>query len=681
MDATIGEFSPSVERSFESEPCPGFWGQVTLRSMAVAVVLGFVFCLITLRIHMRTGIVGALNMPANILSFFILKNMVGLLRRYGIAVAPFTRQENIFLQTCVITCVNIALTGGFATNIVAMNSEVAKTLVDNPDPRDIVDHISIGQYILYLSLTGLAGIMLVIPLMKAMIVDYRLLFPSGTVVAQLVNTFHTPQGAYVAKLQVATITKAFVGSFSWAVFQWFYTGGGDCGFQAFPMFGLELYKRRFFFDFSATYVGLGLIIPYIISFGLLFGAIISWGVLYPFLESKKGQWYLTDSPTSLNGLNGYKVFIGVTMIITEGIFNFVTLVTASLIDLHKKRNESDTGISKHIIKNPSLNYDDRKRLEVFFADQIPAFGPIAGYVVIATICTIAIPWIFNHIKFYHVAAVYTILPVFTFCNMYGTGLTDWSVAPTYGKFMIFVTAAWIAEPGAVVASLVACGITMAALNVSSQAMGDLKSGYLTLTSPRSVVAGHIYGVIIGSIINPCIFLLFQANAKGTAPIGSKDSEYPCPAAGVYRAIGLIGRGGVKELPDYCVAISFITFFITLSVETLRLVSQRKDWKLQYYIPCTTTVALPFFTGATFTIDMSLGSVLLFIWTKVDRQSAGMLASAIAAGLICGDGIWYLPTAILSIFNVQPPICMKFIASGKQVEVVDSFLSTLQKQSK
>ena len=69
------------------------------------------------------------------------------------------------------------------------------------------------------------------------------------------------------------------------------------------------YIYRFYFDFSASFVGLGMIVPHVVNFGLLFGAITSWGLLYPFLQSKRGQWYHTDSPTSLNGMNGYKVHL------------------------------------------------------------------------------------------------------------------------------------------------------------------------------------------------------------------------------------------------------------------------------------------------------------------------------------------------------------------------------------
>ena len=67
------------------------------------------------------------------------------------------------------------------------------------------------------------------------------------------------------------------------------------------------YTYRFFFDFSPSFVGLGMIVPHVVNFGLLFGAITSWGILFPFLESKRGQWYHTDSTSSLNGADGYKV--------------------------------------------------------------------------------------------------------------------------------------------------------------------------------------------------------------------------------------------------------------------------------------------------------------------------------------------------------------------------------------
>lgn len=65
---------------------------------------------------------------------------------------------------------------------------------------------------------------------------------------------------------------------------------------------------RFYFDFSPTYVGCGLICPHIISCSVLLGAIISWGFLWPYISQYAGDWYPIDLGSSdFKGLYGYKV--------------------------------------------------------------------------------------------------------------------------------------------------------------------------------------------------------------------------------------------------------------------------------------------------------------------------------------------------------------------------------------
>lgn len=146
-----------------------------------------------------------------------------------------------------------------------------------------------------------------IDLEQIMILDYKLMYPTGSAIAGVVNSFHTPQGATTAKVQVRALMKALMGSLSWGAFQWTYTGGDGCGFQDFPLFGLNAYKQRFYFDFSPSLVGVGMICPYLINFSLLFGAILSSGIISPLMMKKQGEWFTDPSPTSLRGLNGYKV--------------------------------------------------------------------------------------------------------------------------------------------------------------------------------------------------------------------------------------------------------------------------------------------------------------------------------------------------------------------------------------
>lgn len=65
---------------------------------------------------------------------------------------------------------------------------------------------------------------------------------------------------------------------------------------------------RFYFDFSASYVGVGMICPHIINVSVLLGGILSWGFMWPLIANREGDWYpkgLTHS--SMQGLQGYKV--------------------------------------------------------------------------------------------------------------------------------------------------------------------------------------------------------------------------------------------------------------------------------------------------------------------------------------------------------------------------------------
>jgi hypothetical protein len=42
---------------------------------------------------------------------------------------------------------------------------------------------------------------------------------------------------------VSLVLRTCLGSMFWSVFQWFYTGGPNCGFHSSPTFGLTAFHR------------------------------------------------------------------------------------------------------------------------------------------------------------------------------------------------------------------------------------------------------------------------------------------------------------------------------------------------------------------------------------------------------------------------------------------------------
>ncbi|RVW14322.1 putative metal-nicotianamine transporter YSL7 [Vitis vinifera] len=140
--------------------------------------------------------------------------------------------------------------------------------------------------------------------------------------------------------------------------------------------------------------------------------------------------------------------------------------------------------------------------------------------------------------------MYIVAPVMAFCNAYGRGLTDWSLASTYGKFAIFTIGAWAgAAHGGVVAGLAACGVMMNIVSTTSDLMQDFKTGHLIVASPRSMFVSQLIGTAMGCVIASCVFWLFY---KAFDDLGQEGSECPAPYALVYPILVNLIRDAVGK---------------------------------------------------------------------------------------------------------------------------------------
>ncbi|EPS70080.1 hypothetical protein M569_04676 [Genlisea aurea] len=332
--------------------------QLTLRAFFVAFILAILFTFIVMKLNLTTGIIPSLNVSAGLLGFFFVKTWTKFLNQ------PFTRQENTVIQTCVVAASGIAFSASWDSSLLC-------------------------------------------PFI--MIIDFKLIYPSGTATAHLINSFHTPQGAKLAKKQVKNLGKFFSFSFLWGFFQWFFTAGDNCGFASFPTFGLKAYDNRFYFDFSATYVGVGL---------------TGRGIGIRLIEL---------SPSSLHGLQGYRVFIAIAMILGDGLYNFVKVLGRTILGLSQQLSRRTDIRPVDGQSSPDISYDDQIRTKLFLKDSIPNWVAVAGYVTIGIVST--------------------------------------------GKLAIFIVGAWAgsAHGGGVLAGLAACGVMMNIVSTESDLSQDFKT--------------------------------------------------------------------------------------------------------------------------------------------------------------------------------------------------------------
>lgn len=206
------------------------------------------------------------------------------------------------------------------------------------------------------------------------------------------------------------------------------------------------------------------------------------------------------------------------------------------------------------------------------------------------------------------------------------------------------------------------------VSTASDLMQDFKTGYMTLASPKSMFVSQVIGTAMGCVISPCVFWLFY---KAFHNLGAPSSEYPAPFALVYRNMSILGVEGFSALPRHCLTLCYIFFAAAIIINAIRdAVGKRRA----RFIPVPMAMAIPFYIGGYFAIDMCVGSFILFIWKRINKGKASAFGPAVASGLICGDGIWTLPSSILSLAGVRPPICMKFLSKSQNLKV-DAFLNS------
>eukprot|EP00253_Pinus_taeda_P000935 PITA_00935 len=658
----------SIEQIFANKEVPGWRQQITFRGLIVSLMISILLSVIVMKLNLTTGVIPSLNVSAGLLGFFFVKSWAQIMERSGLLRTPFTRQENTVIQTCVVAATGIAFSGGFGSYLLGMSSstynEVGQTEGNNP--RDTKDP-QLGWIIVFLFVVSFLGLFGVVALRKIMIIDYKLTYPSGTATAVLINGFHTPQGSKVARKQVAYLGKYFVISFLFGFFQWFYTGGSDCGFVNFPTLGLKARDNTFYFDFSLTYVGAGMICPHLVNVSLVVGAVISYGIMWPLINNRKGVWYSSDLPeNSMAGIQGYKVFIAIALILGDGLYNFAKVTYITLGSMYGEAKRRNRTTSHHEQQPDDIPYDEQRRTDLFLKDVIPIWVAACGYVSLAAISIGVIPQIFQAVKWYYVLIAYIVAPVLGFCNAYGCGLTDWSLASTYGKLALFIFGAWAGKDhGGVMAALATCGVMMSIVSTASDLTQDFKTGYLTLSSPRSMFLAQVIGTTMGCVIAPSIFILFNK----AFDLGNQHGEYPAPNALVYRNMAILSVEGFSALPKHCLALCYGFFAFAIVVNLIRDKVPRTVCR---FIPIPMAMAIPFYLGGYFTIDMFVGTVIVFVWQRRNRRSADRYVPAVASGLLCGDGLWSLPASILALAKVKPPICMKFLPRSVNAKV-DIFL--------
>lgn len=245
-------------------------------------------------------------------------------------------------------------------------------------------------------------------------------------------------------------------------------------------------------------------------------------------------------------------------------------------------------------------------------------------------------------------------PPVALANGFGSGLTDVDNSANYAVVAMFLFAAWAAATGGngIIAGCIISGVLMVFSVSAAVLLQDLRTGYITLATPSSLLVAQVLGAAFGVLFSPLAFALFWR----TGQVGRADGPYPAPFASVTRGMASIGVLGFGALPRYCGLLSIVFFVAAFGISAVRDFAPVRYGR---WVPSPMAMAFPFFIPASNALDFWVGSVIVMLWTWKAPESAEHYAPLAGAGLLVGDGLWAIPSAILAIANVAPPMCMKF----------------------
>lgn len=260
-------------------------------------------------------------------------------------------------------------------------------------------------------------------------------------------------------------------------------------------------------------------------------------------------------------------------------------------------------------------------------------------------------------RWYMVLTAFLLGPPVALVNGFGVGLTDVDNSANYATVAMFLFAAWSSSSSGssgqgIIAGCVLSGVLMVFSVSAGVLLQDLRTGYITLTPPSPLLLAQVLGAAFGVLFSPLAFALFWS----TGQVGLPDGPYPVPFAAVTRGIASIGTLGFSALPRYCTALSGAFFAAAFAMCVVR---ELLPVRWARFVPSPMGMAFPFFIPASTALDFWLGSVIVMVWEWRAPQSAAHYAPLAGAGLLVGDGLWAIPSAILAIASVSPPMCMRF----------------------
>jgi len=226
-----------------------------------------------------------------------------------------------------------------------------------------------------------------------------------------------------------------------------------------------------------------------------------------------------------------------------------------------------------------------------------------------------------------------------------TGETDINPVGGMGKVAQLLYAG--VAPKQISTNSLAAGIVGAGASQCGDMMHDLKTGYLLKVQPKKQFIAQCIGIFFGILVCIPIYKLFDSAYK----IGG--DQIPAPAAHAWKAVAVILSEGISNLPTNSpwgmLAGAILAIILSVSYRFTQWFN--KDYAL--YIPSALAFGIGFIVPPKQGISMFMGAFFIAIWRVVSPENADNYYFTVASGMVAGEGIMGIFTAVLKLIGIQP----------------------------
>jgi putative OPT family oligopeptide transporter len=462
-------------------------------------------------------------------------------------------------------------------------------------------NLSLGQTWAWLTVSGLLGVFLAVPLRKHFIDDENLPFPDGIAAGETLIALdaHGPQARKSAFAMMAALAASgFV--FLATVLQWVR--------DTIPLVLNDFSARvGLGFGVSLLSIGSGIIIGLRISASMLLGGIVAWVLMPP--------WLVTEGLLAPGGRR-----VDVLLLV---MWPSVGMLVAG-------------GICALFLRWRALMSTFRS---LAAADATSGDLPLRWVVIgasLSSVALIAVQMFFFATPVWHsVLAILLSMPL-GLVALRVLGETNWGPISTMTNVMQAMFA--VIAPGNLRASMVSSGITGAVAAESEGLMQDFRAGAMIGSTPRILTYMQLIAVPVGALALAVMYPLL----RDTYGIVGESAQLLSPTS--QRWVGfaklvtqdLSGGGLTAEAAARLSWMLTSTGVGALIGILLTLLEQRRSWRP--FIPSPAGVGIAMLIPVSAVTVIFIGAVLDRVWARVSPQTQKTYAIASASGLIAGEAL-------------------------------------------